>query len=621
MSTGSAPAARRPTAPDSASSTPGRRSFATRFVDLWWVTIPAKLRRYSLLLWATWSDGIYLTAWPRIATVLVFAVFLFGFAEGTTHWSYRTIVGTNGFAGNVLAPMATADNWGGPTHLVFADNLVLLMVAIAVGTISSNLGLMLVLGYALGDMLHGAAATGPGWRNTDPFNAWMYRHVPLLTSYVLFFFIAAVTVLVAMHLARSSHRSVPRSRLRMASLTALIQAVLICCWGALTPMVIRTVQLWSGGEPRLTVPFYTQVLATWLVPVAILAVFVRALIVKPALQQVSVLRRVQAAVARVSQTRVAVPKWARAILTAGIITLLIMGFLPTPDIFDRNPLSNFAEGNLIFVALTFALLVWSYWLPNVPIWQRWAEKIQRYPAVLRFAVAVLGTYVVCALLVVIPGLQATGPGEFGPEVTSILIGFAVTMVLLPHGWFGLASSTQGLRFRISATSQGAKLAIIASVVLASKNVFGDCNDYLCCFAGQVASAAASAAAAAVGATVAGTGLQSVADALAFGRAVAAHMPDPSDSGTGEGAGDDNSLSSTLGEKMAEDDGRIVGEAVGEVIGGIAGTPEEPGGGTLAGIVIGKQIGGVAGEATGDWLYHGGAQRLGQGVAGAVQDGW
>src|SRR5689334_23786380 len=170
-------------------SEPG--TVAARFANFWWVVIPGKLRRFSMLLWATWSDGIHLTAWPGLATALVLAAFVFGFAEGITHWSYRVIVGTNGFAGNVLAPMATADNWGGPTRMVFADNLLLLIVALALGTLSANLGITLVLGYALGDLLRGPAATGPGWRNIDPFNTWIYRHLPLLVSYLLFFMLAA----------------------------------------------------------------------------------------------------------------------------------------------------------------------------------------------------------------------------------------------------------------------------------------------------------------------------------------------------------------------------------------------------------------------------------------------
>src|SRR5437588_5550333 len=66
----------------------------TKFVDLWWIQIPGKLRSYSRTLWAVWSDGIYLTAWPRAAFTLVFAVFLFGLIEGGTHWS---VVGLNGY--------------------------------------------------------------------------------------------------------------------------------------------------------------------------------------------------------------------------------------------------------------------------------------------------------------------------------------------------------------------------------------------------------------------------------------------------------------------------------------------------------------------------------------------
>jgi hypothetical protein len=65
----------------SAASSSKEKDLATRFVDFWWVEIPSKLRRYSVMLWAAWSDGVYLTAWPRLALVLVCAVFLFGFTE------------------------------------------------------------------------------------------------------------------------------------------------------------------------------------------------------------------------------------------------------------------------------------------------------------------------------------------------------------------------------------------------------------------------------------------------------------------------------------------------------------------------------------------------------------
>ncbi len=347
-------------------------TFPVRFVEFWWVRIPATLRAYSTLLWAAWSDGLYLTAWPRLAVTLVFAVFLFGFAEGLTHWSYRTIVGSNGFAGNVLAPMATANDWGGPTHLIFADNLVLLMVAVLVGTASANLGVTLVIGYLVGDILHGPPATGPGWRlAADPFNAWIYQHVPLLTTYVLFFLLASLPILMAIELTRSSHHRVVQSKLMAVGLTAVIQAALIYCWGCWAPMVFRTVQLWSGGDPRITVPFYSQITATWLVPTAVLAVLARALLFSRAVHTEAVRNRIQTAAIEARGRQGRTPQWVAALIAAALITLLLTGFMHTPDRYAGNPLANFIEAEVIFLALAAALLLSIYRLPRMGAWNRW----------------------------------------------------------------------------------------------------------------------------------------------------------------------------------------------------------------------------------------------------------
>jgi hypothetical protein len=136
-----------------------------------------------------------------------------------------------------LAPSATADNWGGPTRLVFAENLVLLMVAVGLGSLSANLGLTLVIGYILGDLLHGPAAPGPGWRLLGPVSAWFYRHVPLLVSYLLFFLLAAMPILMALELVRSLYPRVRQYRFLTIALTAIVQAWLIFSWACLAPMV------------------------------------------------------------------------------------------------------------------------------------------------------------------------------------------------------------------------------------------------------------------------------------------------------------------------------------------------------------------------------------------------
>ena len=84
-----------------------------------------------------WIDGAYITSWPKMA--LTVAVFLVGLLEGATHRSYAA------FANGRLSTT---------THAVdFAQMLPLLFVTVVCGAFSSQLGLLLVTGFALGDLL------------------------------------------------------------------------------------------------------------------------------------------------------------------------------------------------------------------------------------------------------------------------------------------------------------------------------------------------------------------------------------------------------------------------------------------------------------------------------------
>jgi len=474
---------------------PQPASFADRFVDFWWVRIPARLRRFSTLLWAAWSDGIYLTAWPRVATALVFGVFLFGFVEGSTHWSYRTIVGWNGFAGNVLAPAATANDWGGPTRYMFADNLVLLMVAVGVGSLSANLGLTLVLGWVLGDLIYGPIATGAGWRTTGWLQAWVYRHVPFLVTYVLFAILAALLIVMAMELARSFHPRVRRSRALTVALTAITQAFLVYCWGTVAPMVFRTVAFWSGGDPRITVPYYSEIIATWLVPVAVVGVVVRNVLFRRGVSRPEVLAGIRAVGKQARRIPVLLPTWARAIMSAALVTLLLTGFFHDPMDWGASAFSNFLEAEIVFLALAFALFAAYCVLPYLDWWRKWTAAVNRYPALLRLAAATAATYALCFLIISIPGLQSDRGGQFGPEVTAILLGIGLTVVLLPNGWYWLPPTEQVLpRLRPLGGSPLKQTAAIAFVVFfIERKMFADCYDYQCCFAAIKALAAGAAA--------------------------------------------------------------------------------------------------------------------------------
>ena len=567
-------------------STTRPATFATRFVDFWWVKTPLRLRRFSTLLWAAWSDGLYLTAWPRLATILVFAVLLYGFAEGATHWSFRTIVGTNGFAGNVLAPMATANDWGGPTHLVFADNLLLLIIGVALGTLSANLGITLVIAYAVGDLFSAPLPLGPGWRAVDPVNSWIYRHVPLITSYILFFMLTVLPILMAMELARSSHWRVARSKALLVEVTGLVEATLIYCWGAVAPMTFRIVPLWSGLNPRITVPFYRHVTATWLVPAALIAVLVRAFLLELAARREGVRDRVRTATIRAQENPPRTPPWARAIIAAAVITLLIMGFMHNPSTDAPSLLTNFGEGEIVFLGLAAALIAWEYSQRRVLSWQRWGDRMDQYPAVLRLAAATVASYAFCLMLVAIPGLQSSAPGAFGPELAAIVVGLALALVLLPRGWAGLPTGNRVMPWRrVPIPSRTTQVGIIGVLVmLTSKRAFADCYDFACCMAGAAAAAAAAAAGGIPGLAGIAGAVGGVAAAVGGALGVGAASPSTTSSPPPPDP------VAPVGSQAWKGFGGATGAAVGGIIGG-------PGGAALGGfagvlIVTGIQSGAI-----------------------------
>jgi type VI protein secretion system component VasF len=174
------------------------------------------------------------------------------------------------------------------------------------------------------------------------------------------------------------------------------------------------------------------------VPVAFVATLLRYALVGAAKKD-QVVKRVQTAATQALETHQRTPAWARALITAAATTLLMTGFLHTPNIHDSDVslFSSFLEAEIIFAALAAALLASIYVLPSVKRWRQWAEQADQYPAVLRLALATVASYIVCLIIVAIPGVQSSRAGEFGPEVAALLIGLALTLVLLPNGWLDL----------------------------------------------------------------------------------------------------------------------------------------------------------------------------------------
>src|SRR5437588_173912 len=142
-----------------------------RFLETWWVAVTGRLRQYSVYLSETWADGVYLTAWPKVAALAPLALLFIGLVEGIFHWSLL-------INDTIASP--------GEISLTFTQLLPLMVLVAAVSALSANFGLVLVLGYALGDFLiagfhftYAAGARGglSAFSTLNPIQSFLYLHV------------------------------------------------------------------------------------------------------------------------------------------------------------------------------------------------------------------------------------------------------------------------------------------------------------------------------------------------------------------------------------------------------------------------------------------------------------
>ena len=237
-------------------------------VEFWWVDIPCSLARYSRLLAAAWSDGLYLTSWRRVALALPLASFMLGFLKGATHWSPLTI-GSTHVSTSIPA-------------VAFLQIYHLLFLAAALGALSAQLGLVLVTGFALGDyLIAGPYMTQWSWA---PISGFLTMRVPMLLSYCMFFALAVMPTLFGRALLTPLRRQFPRDDvfsviLRVAA-SAIVQMLLVFCWIEVTPVVLRVMWSWVRQVPILGVSDYRDMLSPWLPLAAGIGVVARAILVR-----------------------------------------------------------------------------------------------------------------------------------------------------------------------------------------------------------------------------------------------------------------------------------------------------------------------------------------------------
>lgn len=189
-----------------------------RLVDLAWVRLPLAGRYVSRSLAHKAADGQYLAAWPLAGALLPPLALLLGLGIGWQHW---------GFAA------------------VFSESMAVMMVACALGLASAQLGLLFVVGFALGDFF----LSGLGW------SPLLRLRVPALIEYALLGALATtVPVLTKTLLAPLVPPAALPRAVRFG--VAVLGHVLLTCgmvklWVEIVPILIRPTFTWLGSAPTV----------------------------------------------------------------------------------------------------------------------------------------------------------------------------------------------------------------------------------------------------------------------------------------------------------------------------------------------------------------------------------
>lgn len=197
----------------------------------WWVQLPLALGRVSKLLLTIMTDGLYLTVWPLWAAFLPIISFGLGLSAG---W-FRL---------------------GGPE--LFSQSIVILFLAIILGYVSTQLGFLFVLGYALVDFF---IYDNPAARYTDLTTTIQIR-VALLLLYLALLGLA-VFVPLAVRLFRNQISSLFSRSGDLTFIFDLITGILSA--GFLTfvyvqaiPMLVRPLYTWQGRVPPINAIEFLQ---------------------------------------------------------------------------------------------------------------------------------------------------------------------------------------------------------------------------------------------------------------------------------------------------------------------------------------------------------------------------
>lgn len=373
---------------------------------LWWVRLPRFGARLSSTLGLALLDGHWVGA-IRVLSVL---------------------------ATPTALAVGIAIGWRQPGFEVLpTESLGLLVLFVAVGTASGQLGLAMVGGLAFGQLVlsdttwayAGEDLSRASLVNGDAVDHLLRVVVPLLIAYGVLAVVLVKMPLGTKAVVRSlmpGDRSPLALRIGIALVAQVaLTAAAVYLWALAAPVLLRPVWSWRDLEPTVEAIRPLQEDAATLARVGALAAALRLGIQALLVTVRSLAERVTAIEEELERPLNApplydrLPRAVRGLVGGALITLLLSGLL-----------AGWGEAAVVFVIVSGFELLRSGVIPFP--WGAWGTLMDRIPVLLRFVVGLVVVYLAGQWF--LPE-RIRDSATFRPQLLFLLLGLSVFLVLIP----------------------------------------------------------------------------------------------------------------------------------------------------------------------------------------------
>ena len=348
---------------------PASPTLLARVAEAVWVGVPVALRRVSAGLAVATVDGLYLAVRPAVGVLTPAAAGVLGVAFGALHPGFE---------------------------VVYTESLLFLVIVAMLGALSGALGLYLVLGFVLGDLLLG---DHPLWQFTFLSGSEVFggKYGSWLVSYLLLALLAVGVPIAAKSLASefALPPAFPRPLRALVGLGAMvgITGLLVFVWVQSAPLLVRPIFVWADrGQPTVEAIEPLQERGGWIVAAAMLAATGRAvaqgLLARAAEPGAAGPDRLGELVGRFRTPEPVVPLLSRVPLAVRLVARAVLLTVLMSGLF-----AAVWQAVATFLVLLVAQLLASPLVP-VRLGVQYTQIVNRIPRIVRVIIVVVPVYLV-----------------------------------------------------------------------------------------------------------------------------------------------------------------------------------------------------------------------------------